>query len=298
MGLAGSGPAPDLQSRVSRLLGERPVAWSGVRGGYTPAERWVVRLKGGLSAFVKVGTDANTARWLRAEYAVYSQLAAPFMPRLLAWEDGEPPVLVLEDLSSARWPPPWSPRLIGRVLDTLARVSSSPVPEGLPELESFRGGRLAGWGRVAGDPAPFLSLGLCSEGWLSAALPALLRAAGGAELSGEGLLHFDVRGDNLCFLGDRTLLVDWNSACRGNPRVDVAAWLPSLCAEGGPEPWEVMPDEPELAALLAGYWAARAGLPPPQPGSRVRGVQLSQLRAALPWAARGLGLPQPDGAGR
>ncbi len=295
MSTEGDIPAQELVDRVSLLLGGRPVEWRSVHRGYSPAERWLVWFESGLSAFVKVGTSANTAQWLRAEHRMYSLLAAPFMPQLLAWEDGETPFLVLEDLSLGHWPPPWSPQLVARVLDTLAQVSASPVPEEVPELESYRSHRLVGWERVAEDPAPFLSLGLCSERWLAVALPMLLRAAGEADLSGASLLHFDVRSDNLCFLGDRTLLVDWNSACRGNPRVDVAAWLPSLCAEGGPEPWEIMPDEPELAALLAGYWAARAGLPPPQPGSRVRDVQLAQLRTALPWAARGLGLPQLDG---
>ncbi len=295
--IAKEGPAPDLEGRVCRLMGERPVEWRSVNRGYTPAERWVVRFEGGLFAFVKVGTSIDTARWLRAEHHMYSWVSAPFMPRLLAWEDGAAPILVLEDLSSARWPPPWSPELIGRVLDTLARVAASPVPEELSDLESLRDRRLAGWTRVVEDPAPFLSLGLCSEGWLAIALPALLRAAGEAELSGDSLLHFDVRSDNLCFSGDRTLLVDWNSACRGNPRVDVAAWLSSLRAEGGPEPWEIMPHEPGLAALLAGYWAARAGLPPTQPGSRVRDVQLAQLQVALPWAAKDLGLRPPDPVG-
>ncbi len=295
MDVEGNVARQKLVDRVRRLMGERPVHWSGVHRGYTPAERWVVRFEDGTSAFVKVATSTDTAQWLRAEHRMYSRVSAPFMPRLLAWDDGEPPVLMLEDLSSAHWPPPWSADLVERVLDTLAQVSARPVPEALPGLESFSSRRLVGWERVAEDPIPFLSLGLCSEGWLGAALPALLRAEGEADLSGDSLLHFDVRSDNLCFSGERTLLVDWNSACRGNPQMDVAAWLPSLCAEGGPEPWEIMPDEPELAALLAGYWAARAGLPPPQPGPRVREVQLAQLRTALPWAARGLGLPQLDG---
>lgn len=287
-------PSRALTDRVSRLLGERPVAWSAVVRGYTPAERWVVRFESGLSAFVKVGTSADTAAWLRSEYAMYAQLRAPFMPRLLGWQDGEPPVLILEDLSSARWPSPWSRHDVERVLATLAAVAATPAPQGVPELESLRDTGLAGWSRVAGDPLPFLSLGLCSERWLRDALPALRDAADRADLSGGSLLHSDVRSDNLCFAGDRTILIDWNFACRGNPRLDVAAWLPSLSAEGGPPPWEIMPGEPGLAALLAGYFAARAGLPPPQPGSRVRDVQLAQLRVALPWAVRELALPPLD----
>jgi hypothetical protein len=54
-----------------------------------------------------------------------------------------------------------------------------------------------------------------------------------------------------------------------------------------------LPDQPALAALLAGYWAWRAGKPAPAPGSRVRDIQRTQLTTALPWAARALGLTPP-----
>jgi len=86
----------------------------------------------------------------------------------------------------------------------------------------------------------------------------------------------------------------WNQACVGNELVDVAFWLPSLHDEGGPAPDEVLPDcPPELAGTIAGFFAARAGLPPPATAPRVRPLQLAQLRVALPWAARALGLPEP-----
>jgi aminoglycoside phosphotransferase (APT) family kinase protein len=183
------------------------------------------------------------------------------------------------------------------VLTTLSAVAATPPPPGLPALSASRE-RLASWGQVADDPTPFLSLGLCSSAWLEMALPSLLAAETAARLEGDGLVHLDVRSDNLCFVGDRAVLVDWNHACRGNAALDVAGWLPSLAAEGGPDPMAMMPDEPELAALISGYFAARAGLPPPEDAPRVRAVQLSQLKTALPWAAASLGLPPPDGPNR
>ena len=107
-------------------------------------------------------------------------------------------------------------------------------------------------------------------------------------------LHFDVRSDNICFRDGRAVLVDWNFACLGNPIADVAAWLPSLHAEGGPQPEEVLPEEAaELAALLAGYFSAQAARPPIPEAPHVRTLQLRQARTALPWAARALGLPPP-----
>jgi hypothetical protein len=80
---------------------------------------------------------------------------------------------------------------------------------------------------------------------------------------------------------------------RGQPRVRRRLLAPSLHAEGGPPPEAILPRAPEVAAVLAGYFAARAGLPPPRPGSRVRDVQRQQLSTALPWACRALGLAVP-----
>ena len=52
--------------------------------------------------------------------------------------------------------------------------------------------------------------------------------------AGEAFLHLDVRSDNICIADGRAVLVDWNWASLGNPRVDLAFWLPSLSHEGGP----------------------------------------------------------------
>jgi hypothetical protein len=51
-----------------------------------------------------------------------------------------------------------------------------------------------------------------------------------------------------------------------------------------------LPDAPEIAAWLAGFFAARAGLPIIPDAPLVRRVQREQLSTALPWAQRALGL--------
>jgi hypothetical protein len=285
-------PPRELIARVARIVGMCPVAWVPVQGGYSLAGRWIVQFTEGRSVFAKIGATAETAVQLRAEYRFYAQVAANFLPALRGWEDGEEPILLLEDLSGAFWPPPWSPARVEHVLATLAAVAATSPPPSLPALASSRD-RLASWMQVADAPTLFLSLGLCTSAWLDVALPSLLAAEAAAILDGDSLVHLDVRSDNLCVVGGRVILVDWNLACRGNAAVDVAAWLPSLAAEGGPDPMEIMPDEPALAALMSGFFAARAGLPPPEGAPRVRGVQLSQLKRALPWAAASLGLPPP-----
>jgi hypothetical protein len=291
-------PDPELVRRVEALLGghggSTSWAWSRVSGGYTNAGRWRVRFADGGSVFVKAATGEDTADWLRAEHRMYAHLGPrPFLPALLGWDGGGEaaafPILVLEDLGAAHWPPPWDDRRVRAVLDALAMVRAALpfAPPELPSLEAMRGD-FACWRDVAGAPEPFLALGLCTPRWLDEALPTLIAAEDAARLDGDDLLHRDVRSDNLCFRPESgaALLVDWNWACRGNGRLDITGWLPSLHAEGGPLPETVLPDEPELATLLAGFWASRAGKPDPRPGSRVRQVQRQQLRVALPWAAR------------
>jgi hypothetical protein len=282
-----------LRERVAAALGAEVTDSRPALGGYTHAERWIVQMADGRSAFVKGAVDEDTAAWLRAEHRIYADVRGSFLPELLAWiDDKEHPVLVLDDLSEAIWPPPWTGNQVPRVLETLREVAATTPPPGLDSLANLRD-YLTGWPVVAEDPTPFLSLGLCSLPWLERALPELIAAEGAFVLAGNALVHFDVRSDNICFTDERTLLVDWNGAVVGNPVIDLAAWLPSLHAEGGPAPEELLPGAPEAAALVGGFFAARAGLPQIERARRVREVQLAQLRAALPWAARALGLPPP-----
>jgi hypothetical protein len=275
---------------LERLLGapvidERPVA-----GGYTNARRDIVTLADGRTAFVKRAVDDQTRGWLEAEQRIYAAVSGSFMPRVLASGDG---VLALENLSAGHWPPPWRGGDVRAVRAALDELHAVTPPPGLPhpqEADDLRGG----WPTVAADPEPFLSLGLASPEWLGESLPTLLDAAERAELDGDSLVHLDVRSDNLCLRDGRCLIVDWNWAARGNPELDLAFWLPSLRLEGGPEPDAVGGElAPALAALSAGFFACRAGLPEPPVAPGLRAAQRAQLEVALPWAARVLGLSRP-----
>ena len=289
---------PTAVTRAAQRLHRQPVTWRRAHGGYTPAERWLVDFADGTSCFVKAGVTAYTAEALRAEYSLfYSRLEAPFLAKLLAWEDAEVPVLVLEDLSAAHWPPPWTRAQVDAVLHALDAIHAVRLP-GLPQMTSVGGFfEQLTWQDVARIPADFLKLGLCSDAGLRKAVPALIEAElqGEAACLGDDLCHRDVRSDNICIAGDRVVIIDWNFAAHGNGEMDVASWLPSLQAEGGPAPEEIMPNAPHWAAAICGYFAARAGLPNIPDAPRVRAVQLAQLKTALPWAQRALGLPALDG---
>jgi aminoglycoside phosphotransferase (APT) family kinase protein len=283
---------PEVVARAERALSGRATSWTRVESrGWARNEHWTLVLADGTRAFAKSAWLEPSVTWMRGEREVYECVSGPFMPRLLGWEDGERPLLVLEDLTeSAYFPPPWRPGDVEAVLATLAELAEAPG-RGLPPFPE----RWPQWTAVADDPAPFLSLGIASSDWLDRALPELLAAESAVTFAGTAVLHGDVRSDNLCIRGDRAVLVDWNHACLGNPGFDVAAWLPSLALEGGPQPDEVADAAvSRFAVAIAGFFAARAGLPPHEGAPLVRGFQLAQLRVALPWACRVLGIEPPD----
>jgi hypothetical protein len=281
----------DARAVLASRLGARPLVRLTGRG-YTLMERWLVELPDGARAFAKLAVDEPTAGFLRDEYRVYGSLEADYLPRLLGWDDdGELPVLVLEDLSGAHWPPPWRAGDVELVRRALDELHATAPPEGLPLLTVDM---LHTWREVESDPAPFLSLGLCSAEWLESALPELLGASKRGDVGGDAFLHLDVRSDNICIADGRAVLVDWNWASVGTPRVDLAFWLPSLSLEGGPAPSELLPDAGDLTAIVSGFFAPIAGRPPPAGAPTVRALQLAQLEVALPWAVEALGLPPLD----
>jgi hypothetical protein len=277
---------PDAVVRAERVLGLDAESWEPVASrGYSRNEHWTIACTDGTRAFVKLASIDPSPRWLREEVEVYAKLKGPFMPAFLGWEDGDEPLLVLEDVGG-RCPPPWQSGDVELVLDVLHELAQ--VTADLPRLDEIE---LPGWHDVARDPAPFLSLGLVTREWLDVALPRLLAATDAVSLRGGSVVHCDVRSDNLTLQEGRAVLFDWNHARLGNPAFDVAFWLPSLTLEGGPSPLGLSPEADPLAAAVSGFFAAHAGSPPPAGTPRVRSFQLAQLEVALPWACAVADLP-------
>lgn len=269
------------------------VAREPVRGGYTPAERWRLRLAGGGTAFMKRAVNEQTAEALRLEIEAYHALAgAPFLAEMLFSNDGAVPELWLEDLSHAYWPGPWRPGDVSRVVATLDAVHDTPLLAALPTVELG-----SGWASIAKSPAAFLALGWVTEAWLCTALPVLVASESARPSGPDGLLHQDVRSDNICILPDRVVLIDWNGLSRGPREVDRAFWAASLEAEGGARCEELVAESEPWAATVSGFFAWRAGQPPLAGAPRVRWIQRVQLATSLAWAVRTYGISEPDGQG-
>ncbi len=286
-------PTDSFLGRVAAVMGSPVVSWRAVTGGYSIAERWSVDLEDGRRMFAKLATSDDIARRLRDEHRNMAAIDADFRCEILAWDEGDRPLLVVEDLSHGRWPPPWEPGDVERVLETFERVAETPPPSHVPTNEIYRE-MFTGWQQMAADPNGFVSLDIGSADWLQKCAPALIEAEGNVVLEGNDLVHGDAWSSNICLLDDRVVLVDWNFASHGNREFDRAAWLPALRLEGGPMPEEVAPNLDAWAAALSGFFAASAILPPPEGAPTVRGWQRRQARIAIPWACRELGLPQPD----
>ncbi|MDP9185340.1 MAG: aminoglycoside phosphotransferase family protein [Actinomycetota bacterium] len=283
--------------RIHLAVGERPVSLEPARGHGAPSNRrWIARFADGSTAFAKTAAFDDTAEWLRIEHTNHEALAEhAYLPRLLGWhDDGLAPTLVVEDLSHGHWPPPWSTSAIDAVVETLADIHATPLPDRIDEIFERRIWDIReGWGPMRRAPAAALALGVFDAPWLRAHIDELEAAADSAVLVGDTLLHCDVRSDNLCLVGGRALLVDWNWASRGAAVLDLAAWLPSLHHEGGPPPWTLLPGQGPLASLLAGFFLEHAGREPIPQAPHVRQLQLDQGRVALAWACRELGIARP-----
>lgn len=279
----------DLAGRLAALVGAQPLEWTPRAGGYSTAERYSVALDDGRRVFVKAADAEHMAEWLRREHEVYVSLRGSFIPELIGFDDdGVRPLLVIEDLCHADWAARWTAERVALVRAALDELHASPPPPNTRPVRETYGGWFGRWHTIAADPEPFLSLGLRSRAWLDERLPAIIEAADAAPLDGDAVVHLDVRSDNLCTLDDRAVLVDWNWVSFAAPELDLAAWACSLALEGGPPPWELLPDSPGFAAFLSGIFGATAGLPPPETAPTVREFQARQLAVALDWVDRDL----------
>ncbi|GAB3758191.1 phosphotransferase [Microlunatus parietis] len=291
-----SPPTPALRELITAALDKAPVAWHKPHTGLSAA-CFVVTFHDGSTAFVKSAVDDQSASLIRNEHEVISTVGSDLVPSELAWlDDGERPVLVIEDLSSAHWPADhepvnWKPGQFDLMFAALNRVAELPPP---PSLPSAPPPSAQNWPLITEDVEAFMTLGLCSRKWFNAAVNGLAAAERDADQRGEALVHNDVRSDNLCFLGQRVVLVDWAQAFRGNPEYDVATAASTLPLEGGPDPHDVLPDGGRWAALLAGRYVHRTLREPELPDWFRRVLQRIAV-ICLSWASRSLDLPRWDG---
>ena len=267
-------------------------------GGWSPGVAARVRCADGTRAFVKAVSsevDAFTPLLHRREAEVVAALPdAAGAPRLLGtYDDGAGVALVLEDVEGVE---PALPADLPAVLRALDRLADAAAPPGLAPAREQLLGDFGGWARLAeaGAEPPARQ-----QRHLDALVD--LEAAWPQACAGDGLLHLDVRTDNLLRRPDgEAVLVDWPWAAAGDPVLDVVAFLPSAVLQGAGDPDELLhrtaagrradPDAVTcLVAAVAGRMEEHARRPPPPALPRVRAFQAAQGAAAGAWLRRRTG---------
>ena len=159
---------------------------------------------------------------------------------------------------------------------------------------------IRGWRQLLDERASRLD---CVDAWSRRHIETLaeIEDTVSSALSGDTLLHTDLRADNILFTPERTWFVDWPHACVGPPWLDVVALAPSVTMQGGPPPEEVIArhsgcragdGEAITAAVvsMAGYFTRQALQPPPPGIPTVRAFQAAQGVVARRWIAQRTGL--------
>ncbi|MET7861150.1 aminoglycoside phosphotransferase family protein [Streptomyces sp. NPDC005318] len=305
---------PDsVRSAVETILGARVVDARSQSGGFSPGVAARVRLADGRRAFVKVVsamTNPTSPPLHRAEARNTAALPTGVpAPRLLgSYDDGTSVALVLQDIDGRQPRIPWIPAELDRVLSAIGELNRTltPAPVDAPavadsEAESFTGWRTLRAARDAGQPP---TGGL--DPWAVRHLDVLAELESGwaGPATGDSLAHGDLRADNILLTDDRVVFVDWPHALRAAPWFDLLLMLPSVAAQGGPDPDTVFTTHPlgraadpegvnAVLAALAGYFVAHSLMPHPPGLPTLRAFQGVQGAAALSWLRGRLGRRTP-----
>lgn len=265
--------------------------------GFSPGLAARVRLDDGRRVFLKaVSEEANpdTPDIHRREARILAHLpaAAPVARLLWSYDDQGWIALCLEDVDGRHPHEPWTEHDLELVIACVEKMSRDLTPSPMQVDESvpeFFRRTVNGWGlaRERGEKR--------LDDWALRNLDRLaeLESRAPGVVEGDGLVHCDIRADNLLIAGDRVYVLDWPWARVGAAWIDLVAMAPSVTMQGGPKPEQFL-DRLDLkgvaleavdavVASLAGYFVVRALEPPPQGIPTVRAFQAAQGRVASAW---------------
>ena len=303
----GAGAFSGLPSRLQRAVGKLV---GGVEG-FTPTgqgERLgavvgMVTGRAEAGLFVKAVPEGHPAA---GDYRIEARVGAVLpagvpTPGLRLVEEADGWLLLGFDPLIGRTPnEPWAAVELAAALDALAVTAPllSPAPPVLvPTVAQRMAGRCQTWRALLthGHHGPVDRSGLGSFERAHLARLADLEERWATAVSGDTLLHFDLRHDNWLLTEDgQIMVVDWGRACLGAPWVDLVCLL--LESDLGPhDPQQLFTGHPLARGVdeqavdgfltaLASYWTHTAALPAGgTPWIRAR--QEHSRQATLRWLA-------------
>jgi aminoglycoside phosphotransferase (APT) family kinase protein len=206
----------ELRGEIEGRLGGEVVKATSHNGGFTPGFASTLRAENGATLFVKTAhktAQAVAARSYAIEAASLKRLGSAIpSPRLLWVSEGDWITLGFENVESRPAERPWTDDDFARALDLTEQIAQVPPAADLAPLVEDAPEFLTCWDQVAArDPGH----------------PRLKEASALAEslaaVPATALSHGDLRGDNLLFCGDGTVLAcDWTTPALA------PAWLDSV----------------------------------------------------------------------
>lgn len=284
-----------LRAAVAAALGSPVVASESRAGGWSPGSADRLLLADGSRVFVKAAsTEVNeaTVAMHRREAAVLAALdGLGIAPSPLGEVEAGPWfALLVEDLPG-RHPDPADPADTEAVLDAVAALPD-PVPSAVPPAEADARAELA---EGAADWHRLLEAGGADTvpgGEPAARRIAAIAVGAGDAVDGTGLVHLDLRIDNVLVLPDGSArIVDWPNAVRGSRWFDALTYLLDVRRYGGradlsahPVTADVPAEHVDAAvAGLAGYFFRAALRPEPAGMAGIRAFQRLQGEVVLEW---------------
>ena len=294
---------PDAVRRaIEDRLGGHVVEAVTQRGGFSPGLAARIRTADGRRCFVKaVSEEANpdTPGIHRREAEVVAALPAEAPVARLLWvfDEGGWVALGLTDIEGHTPVLPWRDDELAIVIEGLQRLHQLLTPSPLESATAAHAfaTMIRGWNEMRSGRVTDL------DSWSTRHLDRLveLEAEAPAMLSGDTLLNFDVRADNILLSGGQAYFVDWPWARIGPAFVDWLALAPSVSMQGGPAPADLLRRAPldgvseeainAVLASMTGYFLGHARRPPPPGIPTVRAFQAAQGEVALRWLRIRLG---------
>ncbi len=288
-----------VRVEIEGALGSAVVEAIGQRGGYGPSLAARCRLADGRRVFVKAVSPAQNPEspvMMRRESEIAACLPpdVPAPALLHTIDDDEWIALVFEDIDGTLPATPWDPHELQRVIGATRRLGHLVPRRPIRTVAEQYGAMFTGWRILAREDRDNIG-----DRWCRERVDELAAAEARWEQAtvGDGLIHGDVRSDNVLLSADgRVVFVDWTSTCTGAGWFEVLAMLPSVELEGGGEPESVLDragldhfdtqTQTPLVAALAGYFTERGRLPDPPGLPTLRPFQRAQAEVSVAWLRR------------
>ena len=265
--------------------------------GFSPGLAARLLLSDGRRVFLKaVSEKANpdTPGIHRREATILAAMpaTAPIARLLWSYDDAGWVALCLEDVDGRHPHEPWTDEDLALVIGAARQLANDLTPSPI-EVERTAAHAFAtdinGWqvavqrGEDRLDPWALRNLSRLVQ----------LEARAPDAATGDTLLQFDMRSDNILIAGERVYFVDWPWARKGAWWIDLLLMAPSVEMQGGPACEEFLrrieingvaeAAIDSVVCTMAGYFVVHALDPAPQGIPTVRAFQAAQGVVATAW---------------